>query len=84
MHSIYAPKFQISYRKKQKIEFEPDEIAIMIGNDTNSINKLINKYAKRVLSNNIEAIIQYLKNGGKIESIDGQMSFFDDDFHEEW
>lgn len=65
IHPIYTPKFQISYRKKQKFELSVEEIATMIGNDILEINKLIKSYKKANLSNDINSIIEYLKNGKK-------------------
>lgn len=61
MHPIYAPCFQVSFRKKQKLEFTPGEIAIMIGSDTNRINSLIKEYEDGILSSRIEDIISFLK-----------------------
>ena len=78
MHSIYTPGFQISFRQKQKLEFTADEIAIMIGNDTNKINELIKNYNKGILSNKIDNIIDYLKKDIKeSENDNGQISIFD-------
>ena len=78
MHSIYTPGFHISFRQKQKLEFTADEIAIMIGNDTNKINELIKNYNKGILSNKIDIIIDYLKKDIKeSENDNGQISIFD-------
>ena len=51
LHPIYTPAFQISWRSKQKTEFDNKEIRTLIGNDTQDINKLIDKYKKMYLSN---------------------------------
>lgn len=49
LHPIYTPAFQISWRSRQKTEFDENEIRILIGDDTKEINNLINKYKKRYL-----------------------------------
>lgn len=49
LHPIYTPSFQISWRNKQKAEFDLDEIEILIGNDTKKINDVIKQYEKKYL-----------------------------------
>lgn len=71
MHPIYTPKFQVSWRKKQKFDFSISEISVMIGSDTNKINSLIKNYKENTISGKIEDIIKYLKNQ------DAQSSIFD-------
>lgn len=47
LHPIYTPSFQISWRRKQKIEFDINDINIMISNNTEEITRLIKKYMKK-------------------------------------
>lgn len=49
LHPIYTPCFQISWRSKQKTEFDLDEIGKMISGDSNEINEVIRKYQKKYL-----------------------------------
>ena len=49
LHPIYTPSFQISWRNKQKTEFDLDEISILIGNDIKEINGVIKRYEKKYL-----------------------------------
>jgi hypothetical protein len=55
LHPIYTPSFQISWRRKQKIEFDIEEINILISNNTSEITKLIKKYMRKtdLLSENV-------------------------------
>jgi hypothetical protein len=85
IHPIYTPKFQISSRRKQKIDFPAQEISVMIGNDNLKINQLIKKYKDSILSNKIEDIIAYLK--GKQQVVDSEQATFfehmgEDDYDE--
>ena len=47
LHPIYTPSFQISWRRKQKIEFDISDINILISNNTEEITKLIKKIMKK-------------------------------------
>lgn len=49
LHPIYTPSFQISWRNKQKTEFDIEEVNVLIGNDIKEINSLIKKYEKKYL-----------------------------------
>ncbi len=77
IHPIYTPKFQISFRKKQKFDLSIDQISIMIGTDIKEINKLIRKYEKQTLSWKIGDIIEYLKTGKKSKDDSNQETLFD-------
>lgn len=50
LHPIYTPSFQISWRRKQKAEFDMDEIKTLISNNTEKINEIIKKYKKRYIN----------------------------------
>lgn len=50
LHPIYTPSFQISWRSKQKAEFDLEELKVLIGNDTKKINDIINIYKKKYLN----------------------------------
>ena len=47
LHPIYTPSFQISWRRKQKIEFDIKEINTLISNNTAEITELIKNYVKK-------------------------------------
>ncbi len=49
LHPIYTPSFQISWRRKQKAEFNLDELEILVSNDAKEINNVIKKYKKKYL-----------------------------------
>lgn len=49
LHPIYTPSFQISWRRKQKNEFDENELRILIGNNTKEINSLIKKYQNKYI-----------------------------------
>lgn len=49
LHPIYTPSFQISWRRKQKAEFDLEELNVLISNDTKAINTIIKKYQKKYL-----------------------------------
>lgn len=51
---IYTPSFQISWRRKQKTEFQIDELNVLINNDSAEINKIIKKYEKKYLRSNAD------------------------------
>lgn len=63
LHPIYTPSFQISWRRKQKIEFDIEEINILISNNTLEITKLIKKYMKKtnLLNENVNLDYMQLK-----------------------
>lgn len=63
LHPIYTPSFQISWRRKQKIEFDIEEINILISNNTSEITKLIKKYMKKtnLLGENVNLDYMQLK-----------------------
>lgn len=63
LHPIYTPSFQISWRRKQKIEFDIEEINILISNNTLEITKLIKKYMKKIklLNENVNLDYTQLK-----------------------
>lgn len=48
LHPIYTPTFKISWRRKQKLEFNIDEINVLISNDTKKITELIREYMNTV------------------------------------
>lgn len=50
LHPIYTPSFQISWRSKQKTEFDLDEIGKLISGDSKEINEVIKKYQKKYLA----------------------------------
>ena len=47
LHPIYTSSFQISWRRKQKIEFDIKEINTLISNNTAKITDLIKNYVKK-------------------------------------
>lgn len=47
LHPIYTPSFQISWRRKQKMEFQLDEIKVLISNNTREITKTMKNYIKK-------------------------------------
>lgn len=47
LHPIYTPSFNISWRRKQKVEFSVDEINTLIGNNTGAIRKILKTYMKK-------------------------------------
>ncbi len=47
LHPIYTLSFQISWRRKQKIEFDIKEINTLISNNTAKITDLIKNYVKK-------------------------------------
>ena len=49
LHPIYTPSFQISWRRKQKTEFDLEELNVLISNYTKAINTIIKKYEKKYL-----------------------------------
>lgn len=59
LHPIYTPSFLISWRRKQKIEFDIEEINILISNNTSEITKLIKKYMKKTKLQNEIADLDY-------------------------
>lgn len=63
LHPIYTPSFQISWRRKQKIEFDIEEVNILISNNTLEITKLIKKYMKKtnLLNENVNLDYMQLK-----------------------
>lgn len=63
LHPIYTPSFQISWRRKQKIEFDISDINILISNNTEEITKLIKKYMKKtkVISTDVDFDYTQLK-----------------------
>lgn len=58
LHPIYTPCFKISWRMKQKAEFDLDELKILIGNNVEEINKVIQKYKKKYLVQENEKYVQ--------------------------
>lgn len=52
LHPIYTPSFQISWRRKQKLEINPNDLSILISNNTDKITDLLRKYAKKYNKNN--------------------------------
>lgn len=49
LHPIYTPSFQISWRRKQKAEFDLVELKVLVSNDSKEINNVIRKYQKKYL-----------------------------------
>ena len=58
LHPIYTPCFKISWRMKQKAEFNLDELKVFISNDVDEINKIIKNYKKKYLSQENEEYFQ--------------------------
>lgn len=46
LHPIYTPTFQISWRRKQKVEFKTNDLETLISNNTEKISTLIKKISK--------------------------------------
>jgi|GEM_PF-3605116 len=61
LHPIYTPNFQISWRRKQKIEFDINEINILISNSTTEITKLIKTYMKKTKVSNVNEELEYMQ-----------------------
>lgn len=59
LHPIYTPSFQISWRRKQKIEFNINEIGVLISNSTTEITKLIKTYMKKTKVSNVNDDLEY-------------------------
>lgn len=70
IHPIYTPNFQISWRKKQKVELSNEDLEILISGNTRKINNLINKVREESISNKNDQIINYLK--GKTDKKNNQ------------
>lgn len=49
LHPIYTPSFQISWRRKQKAEFDLMELKVLVSNDSKEINNVIRKYQRKYL-----------------------------------
>lgn len=56
---IYTPSFQISWRRKQKAEFDLEELNVLIDNDSKGINKIIKKYEKKYLKKSEEDFTEF-------------------------
>lgn len=50
LHPIYTPSFQISWRRKQKAEFDLMELKVLVSNDSKEINNVIRKYQRKYLT----------------------------------
>ena len=50
LHPIYTPSFQISWRRKQKAEFDIMELKVLVSNDSKEINNVIRKYQRKYLT----------------------------------
>ena len=47
LNPIYAPYFHISYRKRRKVEFTPEELRILMRGDYAEVRALIQEFRKR-------------------------------------
>ena len=61
LHPFFSPSFQISWRRKQKIEFDIKEISVLISNNTSEITKLIKKYVKKTKLLNENINLDYMQ-----------------------
>lgn len=61
LHPIYTPTFQISWRRKQKIEFDINEIKILISNNSSDITSLIKKYIKKTNLKHESIDLEYMQ-----------------------
>ena len=61
LHPIYTPSFQISWRRKQKLEFGIEEINILISDNTLEITKLIKKYMRKTKLLNENVNLDYIQ-----------------------
>ena len=51
LHPIYAPSFNISWRRKQKLEFTVEEISSLASNNTKAITEIVKQHEQKTKTN---------------------------------
>ena len=51
LHPIYTPSFNISWRRKQKLEFTVEEISSLASNNTRAITEIVKQHEQKTKTN---------------------------------